>query len=167
MPRVNGDKFSGTSFNRKKSILILKKISNSLKNLHDLGIICADLPTNILVNKDDRINFIDHDNFSVDGLPVDIKNIYLKTYEKHIAKFDQNFDNYLLNIFTLGILTKIYTPYIYDNFNMNPKKFMFKDDEINQIIQSTFKLNDTYTEDIIVDKINSKNDMKKIGRKIF
>ena len=165
MTYINGKMFGCLTFNKKKNILVLKKIAEILKELHELNIVCADIINNVIVDKDGNPYLIDYDNFAVDNLKVDLKNLLLQKYEKDTKSFDYHFDNYLLNIFTLNILTKIHTPYIKMQYIANPHYFNFRDKEIRDIIDKTFDLNDVYTEDLIVDKINSKKDLKKIKLK--
>ena len=88
-------------------------------------------------------------------------------YESITKTFDYHFDNYTLNLFTLTILTTIQTDYLKLQYSANPKYFNFKDHEINRIVKNTFSLKDTYKEDLIVNKINSKKDLKKVKAKLL
>lgn len=163
----DGEIFETYTFNKKINIILLKKASEKLKELHNLGIVCADMPGNILVDKDKNIFFIDYDNFAIDNLQVDTKNIFLQDYEKIFKNFDNKFDYYLFNLFTLSIIKKFCITYIDFAYLEVPKKFKFKDQEINRIIENTFNLNrngkDSYDEDLIIDHIN----VKKIRRRLF
>lgn len=167
IPFIQGELFNCLSFRKSKNILILKQISEKLKELHKLDIICADFINNIIVDENGIAHLIDYDNFAIDDLKVDTKNIYLQKYEEITDTIDYRFDYYLLNLFTLNILTKISTRYLEDQYIENPHYFNFKNPEIRNIIKQTFKLNDIYNEDLIIDKIENKKDLKKIKRKIF
>lgn len=167
MPVVNGDKFTALSFRKKKNIEVLKEISKQLKILHKLNIVCGDLTNNIMVTKDGTPYFIDYDNFAIDDLEIDVKNGLLQNYEDKIKKFDYHYDYYELNMYTLSILTKIGTRFLESQYNYHTHKFIFNDDEINNIIKNTFKLNKFYKEDLIVDKIETKKDLKKIKPRLF
>ena len=167
MPYINGQVFNSLSFRKKDNILVLKDISQKLKELHKLGIVCGDILHNILVDSNKNVYFIDHDNFSIDGLPIDTKNFFLQEYEKQIKTFDYKFDNYLLNILTLSIITKVQAYYINLYYNKNCENFNFRDDEINKIVRNTLNLNVPYEEDLIVDKIETKKDFKKIKTRFF
>lgn len=167
MPKVDGEKFNLLDYSKAECIQILKLLSTKLKRLHKMGIVVADFHQNFIIDEYGEIKLIDIDNFAIDDLYVDVENIYLKEYRKHIQQFDERFDNYLLNLFTLSCLTRIYSPYLYSQFNSNSSKLYFRDEEINNIIFNTFNLNKQYNEDLIVDKITSKKDIKKIKRKLF
>lgn len=172
MPYINGDTFSTLSFNKRNSKLILKEIANKLKELHKLNIICADIPGNILVDKEKNITFIDYDNFAVDNLKIDTRNMFLRDYLSKIDKFDEKFDYYLFNLYTLAILSKIHIIYINTAYQIEPYKFDLRNKEINKIVYNTFDLLmynrnqiKTYDEDLIIDKLMDTN--KKIKFKKF
>ena len=167
MPYVDGKIFDSLTFRKKDNILVLKDIAQKLKELHNLGIICGDLINNIMVDSDKNVYFIDHDNFSVDNLSIDTKTLLLKDYEKKIKIFDYKFDNYLLNLITLEIITKIHTQYLKLQYTVNYSNFNFKDNEINEIVRNTFNLGESYDEDLIVNKIESNKDFKKIKTRFF
>lgn len=168
MPYIEGKYINSYYLKRKKEIIkILKKVSNTLKELHKKNIICGDFENNILIDKLDNIFFIDHDNFSIDNIPIDTKNVYLKKYMKHVRIFDERFDNYLLNLLTICLLNNSYILYTFDMHYTTIDHLLFKDKEINNIIKNTIKLNSEYNEELIIDKLNTKKDLKKIKRKIF
>ena len=126
-----------------------------------------DFYSNAITNKDGKIILIDHDNFAIDGLNVDQKNTFLYEHERHIKRFDKNFDYYMLNIYTICLLKNYATPYIYSIFKNNPFEFNFKDNEINEIFNNTMNLGKKYNEELIIDKINSTKDLKKIKTRFF
>lgn len=165
MPLISGEEFC--FFDRKltKNIRILKDLSNKLKKLHNLGIVCADFHHNFLIDKKNNIYLIDCDNFAIDHLGVDLYNKYLIAYRSTGKRLDKNFDDYLLNLFTISIITNIYTPYLYEQYKKNPHFFNFNDEKINEIIRKTFNLEKIYNEELIIDQINSKKDLKKIRLK--
>lgn len=168
MPYIAGTNFYiEGSMNKKQKILYLKEIAKIMKRLHNLNIILIDFHKNCITTKDGKIYLIDHDNFAIDKLPVDQKNTFLYEYDKHIKNFNKNFDYYMLNIYTITLLKKYVTPYIYSIFKNNPLEFNFKDTEINKIFNNTMNLNDEYKEKLIIDKINSTKDLKKIKCKFF
>ncbi|MBR6690087.1 MAG: hypothetical protein IKL65_02005 [Bacilli bacterium] len=164
MPLVYGQMFNPLSFNREKNIQVLKEISKILKKLHTKGIICADIVGNVIVTSEGKPYLIDYDNFAIDGLPVDTKNIFLQRYENKVKTFDEKFDNYMLNIFTISIINRTAPYYL---FNRNGKDYPVKDKAINDIIIHTLDLANNYDDNAIVDKINSKKDLKKIKLKKF
>lgn len=164
MPYVYGETFNPLSFKREKNIQVLKEISKLLKQLHSKGIICGDIVGNVIVSSDGKPYFIDYDNFAIDNLPVDTKNIFLQRYEKNIETVDEKFDNYMLNIYTISILNKVAPYYL---FNRIGKDYPVKDKNINDIITHTLELRHSYNDEAIVDNINSKQDMKKIRPKKF
>ena len=167
MPRISGQIFTPTSFRKKEIIYKLKEVAETIKKLNSKGIICADILSNIMIDENSETAFIDYDNFSVDGLPVDAKNIFLKKYEEKIQKLDERFDKYQFNLFTLCMLNKLHFSFIYWASNVKPELFTFKDDEINKIVRNTFNLKDSYDEGFIVDKIHTDKDFKKIKHKIL
>lgn len=167
MPKVNGKMFNLLDYSRMECIQVLKDLSTKLKRLHKLGIVTADFHHNFMIDEFGEIKLIDCDNFAIDDLYVDVENNYLKKYKEDIQHFDKRFDNYLLNLFTISCLTRIHSAYLYDLFEENPRKLYFRDDEINNIIFNTFNLKKQYNEDLIIDKITCKKDVKKIKRKLF
>lgn len=171
MEYKNGGIFDSLTFNKKKNIILLKEIAKKLKELHNLGIVCADIPGNILVDEDKNLFFIDYDNFSIDNLPVDTKNIFLQDYEKKITTIDQRFDYYLLNLYTLSIIKKFCLWGIEFSYKEVPNQFKFKNEDINKIVKNTFNLKYdekiSYDEDLIIDKISIEQNGKKIKIKKF
>lgn len=167
MPFINGKMFNCLTFNRKKNILILKRVAEILKIVHKLNIVCADILLNVIVDDQGIPYLIDYDNFAIDDLKVDTKNLLLQEYELKVEEFDYHFDDYLLNLFTINILTKISSDYLKFQYRTNPSIFNFKDDEIRNIVENTLDIKDRYEEDLIVDKIESKKDLKKIKHKLF
>ena len=172
MEYKDGDIFTPLTFNKKNSIILLKEMSKKLKELHKLGIVCADIPGNILVDKDKNIFFIDYDNFAIDNLQVDTKSVFLQKYEEKTIEFDERFDYYLFNLFTLSIIKKFYVCCIDFAYKELPNKFKFKNKEINKIVENTFNLKNSnektsYNEDLIIDKIPIIYDGEKIKIKKF
>lgn len=168
MPYISGTNiYYEGSLNKKQQIEYLKELSKILKRLHHLNIIVSDFPGNTIIGKDKKIYLIDHDNFAIDKLPVDQNNTFLYQYKEHISTFDKNFDNYLLNIYTITFLKRYAMPYIYSIFKANPLEFDFKNKEINNIFNNTMNLTDRYTEELIIDKINSTKDLKKLKTRKF
>ena len=168
MPYISGTNFSYEgSMNKKQKILYLKQLAQSIKRLHNLNIVLMDFYSNVITDKDGKINLIDHDNFAIDELNVDQKNTFLYEYERHVKTFDKNFDYYMLNIYTICLLKNYVTHYIYSIFKNNPLQFNFKDKEINDIFNNTMNLENIYNEELIIDKINSTKDLKKIKTRFF
>lgn len=167
MPYIDGKIFDSLSFRKKDNILVLKDISQKLKELHKLGIVCGDLIGNIMIDSNRNVYFIDHDNFLVDNLNIDTKTVLLSEYEKVIKNIDFHFDNYLINLLTLAIITRIHAQHLKIQYRANYSKFNFKDDEINKIVENTFNLSESYEEDLIVNKIESNKDFKKIKTRFF
>lgn len=167
MPKIEGKTFYYLEYKNNDLLYILKDISNKLKELHNLGVVCADFYHNIIIGEDGNLYFIDHDNFAIDNLKVDTENQFLETYNKSIKIFDKNFDNYLFNIFTLSSFKKIFMPIIYDEYKFKQRKFNCNDKIIRKIIQNTFNLDSVYDESLIIDHLNTSKDLKKIKQKIF
>lgn len=163
MPYIKGTNFYYEgSMNRKQKILYLKQLAKLIKRLHNLNIVLMDFYSNAITDKEGKITLIDHDNFAIDKLEVDQKNTFLYEYERHVKTFNKNFDYYMLNIYTICLLKNYATPYIYSIFKKNPLDFNFKDKEINEIFNNTMNLGNIYNEELIIDKINSVKDLKKI-----
>ena len=167
MPYIEGKIYSSLNYSKKDRILILKQISSKLKELHKLGIVCNDFPENIIIDKNKNIYFIDYDNFKVDDLDIDVENKLLKEYKTSIKNIDEKFDDYILNLYTLSSINNISIWYTANSYFFNPKLYYFKDKEITEIAKNTFKLSSEYNEDLIVNKINCKKDLKKIRHRIF
>lgn len=168
MPYIEGkNRYYNEIPSKKDSIIYLKEIAKLIKRIHKLNIVLTDFHGNIITTKDNKLYLIDHDNFSIDNLPVDKKNIYLQKYEENISKFDKMFDYYMLNIYTIALLKRIDTPSIYDLYERNPFEFDFKDKEIKEIFNKTMNLDKIYEEELLIDKINSPKDLKKIRTKMF
>ncbi len=168
MPYISGTNiYHEGSLNKKQKIEYLKELSKILKRFHQLNIIAADFTGNTIIGNNKKIYLIDHDNFSIDKLPVDQKKTYLYEYERHVKTFDKTFDDYLLNIYTIAFLKMYAMPYLYSIFKDNPLEFDFKDKEINEIFNNTMNLGDRYKEDLIIDKISSTKDLKKLKTRFF
>ena len=167
MPFIEGENNYSKILNKKNYIIYLKKMSKLIKDLHELNIVLADFHSNIITDKNNKLHFIDHDNFAIDNLPIDQKNIYLKAYEKNVDIFDKNFDYYLLNLYTIAALKKICLPYIYSYYQRNLHEFNFKNEEITNIFFNTMNLNKVYNEELIIDKIQNTQDIKKLRIKYF
>ena len=165
MPKIDGDIFDFMNYSKTDCIHILKDLSIKLKRLHKLGIVAADFHRNLMIDTNGNLQLIDCDNFAIDNLDVDLENIYLKKYKENIKQFDKRFDNYLLNLFTISCMTRIFCPFLYSQYRTKPFEIHSKDDEINKIIFNTFNLNKQYNEELIIDKIFSKQHSKKIKPK--
>jgi len=168
MPKIEGINLFNNSldFKRKPQVLIsyLKGLATNLKQLHQLGIIAGDFAHNTIV-KDGKIYFIDHDNFAIDNCKIDKINRFMMKYEDVRKKTDMNFDFYLLNLYTFAILRQYCLTYIYETYDMNRSLFNFKDEELREIFKKTIKLDDTFNGELIIDKIDSVKDLKKIKPK--
>lgn len=153
--------------NKKKSIELLKQLSADIKELHKYNIVLSDYENNTIITPDKKLIFIDHDNFGIDDLIIDSENKFLRYYKKHIKHIDSHFDDYYMNLLTLATFKKIAFPYIDLYISVKKDKLIFKDEEINKIIQNTINLNSTYNEGLIIDHINDKHDLKKLKTKRF
>ena len=167
MPYIKGTKMDYVKgSNLKKNIFYLKQISEELKKLHDLNIIVADFDHNYIIKPNDEINLIDHDNFAIDDFEIDSKNNFVTKYIKKTGKLDKKFDDYFLNLFTISIFTgrNILSVFHSNSYTFNKWP---KDDEICEIMTKTLDLDYPYNEDLIIDKIKSKNDLKKLRKRLF
>ena len=167
MPYKDGKLFDTLSFRKKDNITVLKDIADKLKTLHSLGIVCGDLIDNIIVDENKNVYFIDHDNFSIDDFKIDTKTRMLRNYLKKISTLDYRYDNYVLNLLTLSIITRIIPSYLELQYTIDYSRFCFRDEEINRIVDNTFNLSESYDEDLIVDKIETDKDLRKIRTRIF
>lgn len=168
MPEIKGNEFDILNSNLYENITILKDLSKKLKILHELGIVCADFQHNMIIDKNGKVYLIDTDNFIIDNFNVDTKNTFLRDiYMPIVKRIDKNFDNYLLNLLTITTITKIDMKYLSSQYIITPHLFNFKDDKINEIVKNTLQLKKIYNEDLIIDHINSKKELKKIRRKLF
>lgn len=164
MPFIEGKEFSYViGSNKKRNIMYLKQISEYLKKLHELNIVVGDLENNFIIQKDDTIKLLDHDNYQIDDLEIDPKNMCIQNYIERTKSFDERFDNYFLNLLTMATLSNICATHIRPyTFNSWPK-----DNEICNIIKNTLNLGISYDEDLIVDKINDKKDLKKLRKRFI
>lgn len=167
MPKIDGEVFDYLNYSKEECVYILKDLSKKLKRLHKLGIVAADFHRNLMIDTNGNLHLIDCDNFAIDNLYVDLENIYLKKYNESIKYFDKRFDNYLLNIFTISCITRIFCPFLYSEYRAKPLEIYSQNEEINAIISNTFNLNKQYNEELIIDKIFSKKHSKKIKLKNF
>lgn len=127
MKKVDSKTFNDIYLKDKKYIdcnyffSIIEKITDILKELHQLGITVTDFNfDNILLDQDDNIFYADIDSFSYKGNVGQITSVlltnYLNKYNKKIYRFDQNTDRLSLLLSTLQVLysiepTKITTSY--------------------------------------------------------
>ena len=170
MPRIDGinvyEDSSKKARNPEFLIWYLKELGSNLKKMHNLGIINGDFTSNVIV-KNNKLFFIDHDNFHIDNLEMDQKNLFLVQYLKERKKIDKNFDFYLLNLYTFAILRSYYLPFVYAIKNTYPETFDFRDTEVKELFEKTITLDESFNGELIIDKINSKKDLKKIKSKTF
>lgn len=168
MPYINGNNLCYTcKLNREQQIYLYKELSNILKKIHKLNIIAADFGNNTLYTPDNKLFLIDHDNFSIDNYNVNVKNFHFRLYEQKIKTIDEHFDDYLLNIYTIAGFKNILADVITCAYNQYPYKFNFKDQKITKIFENTMNLNETYNEELIIDRINTVKDLRKIKTRIF
>lgn len=168
MPYIDGQNLYYTrSLNKMGTLEYYKELSRILKKLHELNIVAADFGKNILYTPDKKIIFIDHDNFSIDNYKIDAENIHLLKYKEKIKTIDEKFDNYLLNIYTVAEFKRIVANAIYLAYDQSPKKFRFRDQDITNIFKNTMNLGTSYNEELIIDKLNTKEDLKKIKTRIL
>lgn len=160
MPYIDGKEFDYVGMRKKNIISVLKLVSQSLKEIHKYNIVCGDFTHNFIIGNDNKLHFIDHDNYQIDDRPVDTPDIFLRNYMKYITNIDSNYDNYVLNLYTVAALYKIFYPYIIECYRH--KDIEFKDKEINQILENTFNLKDSYDEKAIVDLIKEKKDLRRL-----
>ena len=168
MPYISGyNLYYSSKLSKEELIFLYKNLSNILKKAHELNIVVADFGNNTLYTQDKKLYLIDHDNFAIDDYKVDAKNFHLQLYEQKIKTIDKHFDDYLLNIYTIAGLRDILADVITFAYNQDPYKFMFKDKKITKIFENTMKLKETYNEELIIDKINTTKDLRKIKTRIF
>ena len=99
---------------------IIKKITDILKELHQLGITVTDFSFDNVLLDNDNIYYIDVDSFSYNSNVGQITSVlltnFLNKYNKEIYRFDQNTDKLSLLLSTLQVLyalepTKITSSY--------------------------------------------------------
>lgn len=168
MKEINGINLYSNHLSAKKEMLIwyLKELAQSLKQLHKLGIIAGDFTHNTIV-KDNKLYFIDHDNFIIDNYSIDQENRLIRIYRNKKGKIDENLDFYLLNLYTFCMFRHYNLPFITEYYHPNSNIFNFKDSEIKEIFKNTIELNEQFNGELIIDKINSVKDIKKIKSKLF
>lgn len=174
MPYIKGKEINYSSGTKAKTnIPILKQLREKLKILHSLNIVYADFNHNFLIKEDGKIVLIDSDNIKIDNLDIDIKDNILKKYLKRVETLDSKYDDYMLNLFTIGVLSHI-TPYTLTRFGANKFDKWPEDKELENIVYNTLDFTSEYSaktdrpneynEKLIVDLINDKKDYKKIRR---
>ena len=168
MKDINGINIYNSYLSTKKEVLIwyLKELSKSLKELHKLGIIAGDYTHNTIV-KNNKLYFIDHDNFIIDNYKMDQENRLIMIYKDKKGKIDENLDFYLLNLYTFCIFRHYNLPFITEIYSSNNSIFNFRDAEIKEIFKNTIELNDSFNGELIIDKIDTVKDIKKIKSKLL
>lgn len=154
------------SYRPKMLIWYLKELANILKELHKLNITAADFPHNTILSEN-KLYFIDHDNFVIDNYNIDKANRLVLKYIEKKGKIDQNLDAFLLNLYTFCVFRHYYLPYIFETYDSNKKLFDFRDEEITDLFKKTITLDESFNGEFIIDRINSVKDIKKIKSKIF
>ena len=102
-----------------EKINFLTEIEKVFKKLHQEKILVIDLnPRNFIIDENNKINFIDTDNYYVEDLKNDINPLFFYRYYKLkvTKKIDVNFDRFQFFLFALDYLTKQ---------KMNDKKFLY------------------------------------------
>ena len=118
MKKINGKTVNDIYLREKKYIdcnyffSIIEKITDILKELHQLGIIVTDFNfDNILLDQNDNIYYADVDSFSYKSNVGQITSVlltnYLTKYNMKIYRFDQNTDKLSLLLSTLQVLYSI------------------------------------------------------------
>lgn len=168
MPYINGQNVYYTkTLDKLGMINYYKELSKTLKKLHELNIVAADFGKNIIYTPEGNVIFIDHDNFAIDNYKIDTDNKFSTTYKQKIKTIDEKFDNYLLNIYTIAEFKNFIANAIYLAYDQFPNKFKFKDEEITNIFKNTMNLSSSYDEELIIDKLNNEEDLKKLKTRIF
>lgn len=109
----------------KIKIELLKKLRAKMEELNRNDIYIGDFvnPCNFGI-KDNKVILFDIDNFKVNDLDFDYKNVFVEDYLKHNKKTD-NLDTYCFNFFTIAFYTNRLMSYIdaYLRTNGLPRKF--------------------------------------------
>lgn len=168
MKDIKGINIYNSYLSTKKEVLIwyLKELAKGLKELHKLGIIAGDYTHNTIV-KDNKLYFIDHDNFMIDNYQMDQENRLIWSYKDKKSEIDKNLDFYILNLYTFSIFRHYNLPFVTDLYYPNNSIFNFRDPEIRQIFENTINLNESFDGQLIIDKIDTVKDIKKIKSKKF
>lgn len=151
---------------KEKLIWYLKELAKGIRELHKLGIIVGDFAHNTIV-KNDKLYFIDHDNFIIDNFGIDQSNRLIRIYQEKTDKLDENLDFYILNLYTFSLLRHYNLPFIPEIYLRGSNIFNFRDPEVKKIFENTMKLNGSFNGELIIDKIDTVKDIKKIKSKIF
>lgn len=110
---------------QKEKIELLKKLRNKMEILNKNNIYIGDFVNpNNFATSNDKIILFDIDNFRVNDLDFDYKNIFVEDYLKHNNQID-NIDTYCFNYFTISFYTNRLMSYIdgYLRINGLPRKF--------------------------------------------
>lgn len=91
---------------KSKKIDLLNQLQDKYQELNNRGIYIGDFNLENFRVKDNELKLIDIDNFSIDGLPFDVKNPYMEDYMEKCPKIDY-IDYYCFNYFTLSFISNI------------------------------------------------------------
>lgn len=135
-------------------IKVLKQLREKLRKLNYDGAFVGDFNTwNLLIDKNgEDLVLCDLDNYRVDNLDFDIKNSFVKEYEKKCNVKD-GVDSYVFNIFTLALLTNSLNTHIARYLSEMELPEDLDTRENRNIIDSMNNLDDAYQPKYLIDNL--------------
>lgn len=152
MPRANGNEIKTSIFmpqlfkqkfpnwDRWHLVKVSLKILSIIKELHSYNIVLGDInPSNILVENEDNVFFIDTDSFQIEDIPCSVGMIPYTRIEHHGKRYDKylrtkNDDIFALTTLIFQLMLPGKLPYSFsgggsEKENMNPSNFPYKCDD--------------------------------------
>ena len=157
-------------FNRSKKVKLdlLTQIQQKYQELNKREIFIGDFNLENFRVKNGKVRLIDIDNFSIDGLPFDVKDQFMEQYFSKCSKID-NIDFYSFNFLALSFMAGIIPSVVLETMNISNLPNEFNNDRCKKIFTELMKINDDYKRTVIVndDGFNDATFIKCMKKGLF
>ena len=134
---------------KKTKLYLLSQIQQKYQELNKKEIYIGDFNLKNFRVKNGQVRLIDIDNFSIDGLPFDVKDQFMEQYFSRCSKID-NIDFYSFNFLTLSFFSGVIPSVVLETTNISNLPKEFNNDRCKKLFTDLMKINDDYKRTIIV-----------------
>ena len=135
--------------NKKTKLDLLNQIQQKYQELNRKNIYIGDFNLGNFRVKDGKVKLLDIDNFSIDGLPFDVKDQFMEEYFKKCSKID-NIDFYSFNFFALSFYSGIIPSFVLERINIDNLPKEFNNERCKKLFEDLMNINDDYQRSVIV-----------------
>lgn len=135
---------------KKKKIEIINKLQEKYQMLNENDVYIGDFNLENFGYSNGNIILYDIDNYSVDGLPFDVLNPFMKDYFKKCNKVD-NIDYYTFNYFTLSFISGILPNFLTIELIQDGLPKDFKNKDCEKIYHDLIYMTDNYKKEKFID----------------